>query len=173
MSRRAMLRGVAWAAPVIVVATAAPGAAASGGDVGIVMDNFYVGKVWATWPNDWGGILGNLQIDRSGFGTSLTQLFVTLTVESRLGLTGDSGSVNITGSNPGWSVLTVSVGATYTVYTFMWNGNMVPNGNTGILNYTIPTTITATMASIGSFTVSGRADSPQVTTGVNAVANVT
>ncbi|MCC6270175.1 MAG: hypothetical protein IT190_02740 [Microbacteriaceae bacterium] len=166
ISRRGLLRGVAWAAPVIVVATAAPGASASGGDIVIVFDNFYVGKVWGSWPNDWGGVLGNLQIDRTGVGPNLTQLTVTLTFETRLGLTGVSGSVDLTGSNPGWSVQSVSVGATYTVYTFAWNGTMVPFGNTGILDFDIPTTIVAPMASIGSFPVAGFANSPQVTVGI-------
>lgn len=168
VSRRGLLRGVAWAAPVIVVAAAAPAASASGGNIQIQWTNFTISSIFVG-GDDWGGVEGNFTIQRINDvwnGPNLTQLTATVTFETRLGLSGAVGDVDLSGSDPRWSVQSVSVGATYTVYTFAWNGIMAPYGNTGILDYDIPTTITADESAMVPYTATGYANSPEVTAAI-------
>lgn len=174
ISRRGLLRGVAWAAPVIVVATAAPGASASGGDIQVAWTNFTVDSIYIN-GDDWGGVVGNFDIQRINDvwnGPILSALTATVTFETRLGLTGVLGSVDISGSSAGWSVQSASIGVTYTVYSFAWNGSMAPYGDTGVLHYSIPTTIVAEVADMVPYTAAGYANSPEVTAAINATDTV-
>ncbi|MBX3089096.1 MAG: hypothetical protein KF772_00745 [Cryobacterium sp.] len=171
LSRRGLLRAAAWTAPVIAVAATAPFAAASGGDIVIHFNNATFNKSYADWPNDWGGVEGNLQIGRQDTEPppgNLTQLTVQLILPSDLQFTGVASEVDLAGSDPGWSVLSVSVGPTLTVYFITFSGVVAPYGNTGTLRFHIPSTIVSPMSQIGSFSATAFADSTQVVSSISS-----
>jgi len=168
LNRRQLIRAGAWAAPVIVLATAAPAAAQSITDPGP-----YAGATWEfsaaslAFKGEW--------YAATGFTTKLALANTTaavataagtisaITVDAVYPLTQFSG----TPANPtavagtGWSFLSKSVGTSTVTYHFTYAATVAKGTSSNTLSYDIATTPSFTTDTAGRVTFLANASGPQ------------
>lgn len=144
IDRRTLLKAGAWAAPVIVLSTAAPAAAASGTATG-KLDFTNVSYYWAYGPGGVVGLTANTTVGFKHGGTgTITSILLMVQINNANGTYLVGGKPAILLGAPGWTVS--QVGTTivdrhrvpWIQYGFLWTGTLVPIGYTALLEATFP-----------------------------------
>ncbi|GEP47103.1 hypothetical protein FVP74_03090 [Microbacterium saccharophilum] len=150
LSRRQLLRAGAWAAPALVLATAAPAAAASvdtqpGGTGGWEQSTI---STWASTSGMWDGAAGftrvtgvyggaypEVRYDGVNVGL-ITYAILTISIPKA----GMRAEVPTVGANsPGWKAESATTVGGHILYKFSWTGSISTTGNRQFpLTYTLP-----------------------------------
>lgn len=144
VSRRALLKAGAWAAPVIVIAAAAPRAAASNDATGVI-EFTNVAHYW-DWTTGITGLTVETQVKFSSGTGTIDNLTVVLQIENNDGQYLVGGVPAIVAGEPEWSAAgtgsAVTVGdETWISYTFLWAADstlLQPTELTSLLRATVP-----------------------------------
>lgn len=136
LNRRQLLRAGAWAAPALVLATAAPAAAASTPTgVPVSMYTFSQNGITQVWSNQGNAnvvtaFLGAVNFQPSG-SVAVTAATLTLTMDKK----GLVATKPIVVSGAGWVAGSATISGNSMVYTFVWAGKTLPYTNSPTLQY--------------------------------------
>ena len=160
ISRRRVLAGAAWAAPAILIATAAPAAAGSQPVAGrVLLDRSSIAASMVESVFRVTGAVLYADGDPASPDLDVTKVFMEITFPAdRV----SPGFVQVT--TPGWTYMPPveppPAGAPVTV-TFAWSGALSTNGLTGPLEATIPKSVSLESASV-TFTARGESGEPPI-----------
>lgn len=168
IDRRQLLRAGAWAAPALILATAAPAAAAqSVTPVSSTPLSVGTPTAWMVTSHQGGsaksaGLQGFLQIEKQWAqnATTVGPFTIVITVPKNNGFTAATPTVR--GGAPGWSAVSGVVSGANIVYTFLnsqvitnngyWQLQLeyaLPGDNKNINSMSFPFTLTQTVAATG------------------------
>ena len=144
IDRRQLLRAGAWAAPALILATAAPAAAAQSGTgpttITVSNPNAWMVAVYQGNSAKSAGAQGTLQIEKqwAPSATSVGPFTIVITVPRNRGFDAATPTVR-SGSAPGWTAVSGVVSGLSVVYTFL-NSQVVNTGDYVqlALNYALP-----------------------------------
>ena len=158
ISRRRVIQGAAWSAPVVLLATAAPAAAASGDPAGLVIASTSAVHNTASLTVN---ALASFSAGPGGSRQPVTGVTIAFSMPTaRVGLLEPSTT------SAGWRYLSTAVSGANTVFTFQWTGaDLSPSTTvTGPLVATLP----KGYANNAAFTVSAIAKGTSVGTAVSS-----
>lgn len=140
IDRRQLLTAGVWAAPVIVLATAAPAAAASPLPSSLVFNDL---GAWIV-PGPSGTVLGQIdgttsvRVEYAQGAEHVTSMTVVITVSAIEGLVATTPTVKPSSSGGTWEGVSGVVSGESTVYTFTWVGELTPSQGQTQLDFTLP-----------------------------------
>ena len=137
VSRRRVVQGVAWSVPAVLIATAAPAAAAS------LPGNLVLASVGAN--QDTSRLQVSMTVSYMGDGAPrpdypVTGITAKITVPTARIITPASATT----TSPGWTLLTSGASGANTVFTFGYTGSLSASGSTTQLTAQIPKNDTIT-----------------------------
>ncbi|HYP73168.1 MAG TPA: hypothetical protein VEP72_03710 [Microbacterium sp.] len=168
LNRRQLIRAGAWAAPVIVLATAAPAAAVSPDKATVHMYNFSQNGKTVHWSasqnaNVVDALKGSVSFksDASSAQT-VTSATLTVTVIGAAGLRVEKPVITAGASN--WSVVSSTKSGDSMVYVFLFAGSVAAGATSPTLSYTLLADGLLTVSQFGARTAQGLLTSSQIVT---------
>lgn len=154
-TRRLAVRGLAWSAPVLTVASAAPALAASGVHFVSLKFNYFNGYGADFSQGKPTTIESGLQVQNVWAAGVPNATPITVKVSYPASLVTGGAAVIMSGT--GWTVSGPTTGTTV-IYTLSYSGSVPPGGSTTDVKFRVPLIVPTTP---GSYTLTATASAPQ------------